>query len=292
MILIDAYSQIFRGFYAIAALSDRQGAPTNAIFATAKFLLKLEREYPSAHGAAVFDCGRVQFRQALNPVYKANRPPTPEALSAQIPALRELFTAFGWPLLEEPEYEADDLIAALAVHHADAVQIISADKDLAQLIDARVTMLIPAMGGGFETRDAAKVRTRFGVEPGQMIDYLALLGDASDNIEGVHGVGPKTAEKILAEVGSLGAFFAAPECLKNEKLRALLLDSAELLRRNDALIRLRRDLPARLTAPDVVRRATPDRERLIAFCAARDLNSIVRELKKDAPPAWVQGELF
>lgn len=127
-ILIDAYSQIFRAYYAIRQLSNSRGEPTNAVFVFARMLLKLEKEYPSDAGALCFDCGKVQFRLELAPEYKANRPEMPEELRVQIPVIRELAAAFGWPLLQEPEYEADDLIAAFARRAAGPVLIVSSDQ--------------------------------------------------------------------------------------------------------------------------------------------------------------------
>ena len=151
MILIDAYSQIFRGYYAVSGLTSSRGEPTNAVFAIAKLLLKMHREYPGSSGAAVFDCGKVAYRMELNPAYKANRKPTPPELLAQLPAIRELFAAFGWPLLEKEQYEADDLIAALAVANtAHPVKIVSSDKDLSQIICDRITQLVPDRKSGFQ----------------------------------------------------------------------------------------------------------------------------------------------
>ncbi|MBR2722919.1 MAG: DNA polymerase I, partial [Lentisphaeria bacterium] len=113
LVLVDAYSQIFRAFYAIQSLTNSRGEPINALHGFIKIMLKLEREYPSKFGAVVFDCGRVEFRLKLNPEYKANRKPTPEELKIQVPFIREFLECRGWPILEEAEYEADDLIAAL-----------------------------------------------------------------------------------------------------------------------------------------------------------------------------------
>ncbi len=312
VILIDAYSQIFRGFHAIAGLTTAAGEPVNAIFALARLLLKLHADYPSPQGAAVFDCGRVQFRLALHPDYKANRPPMPEELKVQLPALRELFSAFGWPLLEEPEYEADDLIAALAQRLPGPVRIVSSDKDLAQLVTADIALLAPAARGGFELRDAEAVKTRYGLPPDRIVDYLALLGDHADNIPGVPGIGPKTAVRLLTEYGPLPELLAAPERLENPKWREKLESHRELIRRNLELIRLRRDLPERLTG-DELRRREPDWPRLLELCERYELRSITREVRgfypeddlfappppaKPTPPApppepdWIQDELF
>ncbi|HCH84716.1 MAG TPA: hypothetical protein DFL85_04330, partial [Lentisphaeria bacterium] len=221
-ILIDAYSQIFRAYYAIRQLNNSRGEPTNAVFVFARMLLKLEKEYPSDAGALCFDCGKVQFRLELAPEYKANRPEMPEELRVQIPVIRELAAAFGWPLLQEPEYEADDLIAAFARRAAGPVLIVSSDKDLSQLVDAEVKMLVPAPKNGFEERDAAGVKAKFDVPPELIVDYLALIGDASDNIPGVPGVGPKTAARLLNAFGPAESWLDDPARIGDPKLRARL----------------------------------------------------------------------
>ena len=182
LILIDSYAQIFRGYFAVRVLNSHDGTPTNAVFAMAKFLLKLNADYPvdAFDGAFVFDLGKPAHRLELAPDYKANRPPAPPDLTAQIPIVRDLIRAFGWPLFEQQAWEADDLISALANAFPEReIRIISADKDLAQLINERVAMLIPSRTGtGFELRDEAAVLEKFGVPPSGIIDYLALVDDA------------------------------------------------------------------------------------------------------------------
>ncbi len=307
LILVDAYSQIFRGFYAVSHLSSHDGTPTNAVFVFGRILLKLCREYPSGLGALVFDCGRVKFREELNPLYKKNRPPMPDELKIQIPYIRELAQYFGWPLLEEPEYEADDLIAALAVSCPGTVRIVSSDKDLAQLVNERVSMLVPGFGGGFELRDYAGVLKKFAVPPEKIIDYLSLTGDSADNIEGIAGVGPKTAAKLLGEFESVEAILAHPEALANEKLREKIVAGSELLRRNRKLISLRLDLPERWKSEEMLRRREPDWAAIRSMLLQLDLHSLRRELdaaeksagkaaadagteKSGADDAAVQGE--
>ena len=175
LILIDAYSQIFRAYYAIRHLSNSKGEPTNAVFVFARLLLKLEEEYLGTAGAMLFDCGKVKFRLELAPDYKANRPPMPEELKLQMPVIRELAAAFGWPLLEEPEYEADDLIAAFASSADGPVLIVSSDKDLSQLVTPEVKMLVPAQKNGFELRDEEKVREKFAVSPSPRAGFCGML---------------------------------------------------------------------------------------------------------------------
>ena len=288
LILIDSFAQIFRGYYAVRALSSRDGTPTNAVFAMAKFLLKIHADYPADEfdGAFVFDCGKPAHRLELAPDYKANRPPAPPDLTAQIPIVRDLIVAFGWPLFEQQAWEADDLISALAnAFSTREIRIVSADKDLAQLINDRVAMLIPShTGAGFELRDEAAVVKKFGVPPSGIIDYLALVGDAADNIPGIEGVGPKTAAKLISECGSIDAILANPSAVASETLRAKLVDGAEKLRKNQALVRLLREPPAGSVWADamLVRRA-PDFRLIREIALGLDLNTIIRDIDKLAP---------
>lgn len=300
VILIDAYSQIFRAFFAIRQLSNSKGEPTNAVFVFTRLLLKIQQEHPSAFGALLFDCGKVGFRLALAPEYKANRPPMPDALRRQIPVIRDMASAFGWPLLEEPEYEADDLIAAFT-HAAEEVpvRIVTSDKDLSQLVDERVHILAPAPQNGFEERGAAEIEAKFDVPPAMIVDYLALLGDSSDNIPGVPGIGAKGAARLLREFGPSSTWLDSPERLAGSKFAGKLADAAETLRRNLALIRLRSDLPERFRPwRDTLRRSAPDWGKIGALCRELELRSILRDLPAEAavpePAAgeMVQGELF
>ena len=288
LILIDSFAQIFRGYYAVRALSSHDGTPTNAVFAMAKFLLKLHADYPADKfdGAFVFDCGKPAHRLELAPDYKANRPPAPPDLTAQIPIVRDLIEAFGWPLFEQQAWEADDLISALAnAFSAREIRIVSADKDLAQLINDRVAMLIPShTGAGFELRDEAAVVEKFGVPPSGIIDYLALVGDAADNIPGIEGVGPKTAAKLISECGSIDAILANPASVASENLRAKLVNGAEKLRKNQALVRLLREPPAGSAWSDaMLERRAPDFRYIREIAAGLDLHTVIRDIDKLAP---------
>lgn len=289
LILIDAYSQIFRAFYAIRQLTNSRGEPTNAVFVFTRLLLGIQKEYPSCRGAMLFDCGKVEFRMKLNPEYKANRPPMPEALRAQIPVIRELAAAFGWPLLEEPEYEADDLAAAFARAADGPVKIISSDKDLAQLVDERVTMLSPASGNaGFEERGVAEITAKFQVPPALLIDYLALLGDSSDNIPGVPGIGAKGAAQLLNTCGPVSEWLERPEKLAGTRFEKKIAGARDILKRNRELIRLRSDLPPRFAdLGTVLARREPDWGKIAGICRRMELKSILKELP--APPAGVSG---
>ena len=281
-VLIDAYSQIFRVFYAINHLSRRDGFPTNALFGFARLLLQLEKEYKPVCGAMFFDCGKPAFRLELSPEYKSNRPPMPEALVQQMPLLRELAELFGWQIVQCTNYEADDLIgAAVKSDPQQKFAIISSDKDLSQLIDEHAFMLIPGRSGGFEVRGIDETVQKFNVTPAQIIDYLAMLGDSSDAIDGVVGIGPKTAASILQSCGSLAKFFEEPELLGNVKLRTKLLDNRELLERNIKLVSLRTAWPENeLASPaELLKKSAPNWVKIAEFAREYELKSILKEVE-------------
>lgn len=283
-ILIDAYSQIFRVFYAIMHLSRKDGFPTNALFGFARLLMQIEKDYAPSAGAMFFDCGKPAFRLELAPEYKSNRPPMPEDLKKQMPLLRELTELFGWQVCECTNYEADDLIGAAAKNSSLATAVISSDKDLSQLIDDKCIMLIPnRSGGGFEVRDAEKTLEKFAVSPGQIVDYLSLLGDSSDVIEGVPGIGPKTAANILNECGSLENFFAGAGSLKNEKQQLKLLENKERILRNIKLITLRTQWPEKElgTLNDRLKKHAPDWRKIAEFARTYELKSILKDIPQE-----------
>ncbi len=282
ILLVDSYAQIYRGYHAVRYLSTPDGVPTNAVFAMAKFLLKLHREHPSRCGAFVFDKGRPAFRMELAPDYKANRPPMPEDLRSQLPVIRELIRAFGWSLVEHDNCEADDLIASIAeAFPENEIQIFSGDKDISQIIDGRVIMLVPNPSGYVLRRGVAEVREKFGVEPGQLADYLALVGDASDNIPGVEGVGPKTAAALLNQFGSAEQMFSHLDEVKRETLRTRLAGEKEHFQRNRKLVLLDRQPPeGTLWKLEDLRRTEPDFDAIRNIADRMSLKSIRKEIDK------------
>ncbi|MCQ2378633.1 MAG: hypothetical protein MJ016_05410, partial [Victivallaceae bacterium] len=311
IVLLDAYSQIFRAFFAIRMLTDGAGNPVNALYIFTKLLLELERDYPSPRGAMLFDCGKVDFRLKLNPGYKANRPPMPEDLKCQIPRIKAMADAFGWPQYAENNFEADDLIGGIVRRCAGReIGIVSADKDLSQLVDARVRMISPAKGGGFEERGIDFVVNKFGVPPEKVADFLALVGDSSDNIEGIPGIGPKGAAQLLQNV-TIESYLQDPAALDGTQFAAKLAGREELLRRNLALVRLKCELPEKFSDLDArLCRRPADWEKVRILCDEAGFRSIVRELpsvgeagtgdlfaapppenKPETPPAIEQGEL-
>ena len=211
LLLVDGSSYLYRAYHAMPDLRSPDGLPTGAIHGLVAMLRRLREDIPSEHAACVFDAKGDTFRNDWYPDYKAHRPPMPEDLARQIGPIHEVVRLLGWPVLEVPGVEADDVIGTLA-RQAEAsghqVVVSTGDKDLAQLVTPQVR-LINTMTG--ETLDEAAVQAKFGVPASRIVDYLALVGDAVDNVPGVDKVGPKTAVKWLAEHGSLdGVIAAAP----------------------------------------------------------------------------------
>jgi len=208
LLLVDGSSYLYRAFHALPELKSPRGEPTGAIRGVLSMLRRLAGDHKAEARACVFDARGPTFRDAEYPQYKANRPAMPDPLAAQIEPLQEAVAALGWPVLAVQGVEADDVIATLAAQAKGSgwrTVISTGDKDLAQLVDEDVT-LVNTMSN--ETLDPAGVRQKFGVAPAQIVDYLALTGDAVDNVPGVDKVGPKTAAKWIQQYGSLDAVMA------------------------------------------------------------------------------------
>ena len=249
-LLIDGFNLAYRCFFAIPELTRADGFPTNALHGWVKSLWKLEDQEKPVGSLVFFDLGGAQDRLALHPEYKAHRQEMPEALVKQLPYLKQLTRAMGFSGIEQDGVESDDLLASEAVALARAghdVLIVSSDKDFAQIVNEKIKMMLPpptaAPKLGWRVLDAAGVKEKFGVPPAQIPDYLALVGDTSDNICGLEGVGPKTAAKWLQEFGGLEDLLAHTDELKPERFREPARAAAETLRRNLKLVTLNLALP-------------------------------------------------
>lgn len=225
LLLVDGSSYLYRAFHAMPDLRNAANEPTGAIYGIINMLRKLREQFPAQHAACVFDAKGKTFRDDWYPEYKANRTPMPEALAQQIEPIHKVVRLLGWPVLEVPGIEADDVIGTLACLASTAGQrviVSTGDKDMAQLVNERVA-LINTMSN--ESLDINGVNEKFGVPPERIVDYLTLVGDAVDNVPGVDKVGPKTAVKLLTEYGSLDGVIAAAANVKGavgENLRRAL----------------------------------------------------------------------
>ncbi len=283
MILVDGSSFLFRAFHALPPLNAPDGTPTGAIHGVVNMLLKLRREAEPSHMAVVFDAPGKTFRDDIYPEYKAHRPPLPDELSVQIEPVHALVRALGFPFLCIEGVEADDVIGTLmheAREHDDEVIVATADKDFAQLVSPRVT-LINTMSN--KVTDEAAVQEKYGIGPAQFIDFLALVGDKVDNIPGVPGCGPKTAAKWIKQYGSLDGIVAHADEIKG-KVGQSLRDSLDVLPVSHELVTIRTDceLPVRLNG--LVLEA-PDVQTGLALADRYGLNSLRRWLGEQAPEA-------
>jgi DNA polymerase-1 len=281
LVLVDAYAQIYRAFYAIRGLTNDRGEPTNALFGMARFLLQLDEAFPSDWGAVTFDKGKAEERVQILPEYKANRPPMPEDLRAQVPAIQEWMTAAGWPLVIHEGWEADDLIALAVRERGDRpVVIVSGDKDLTQLVTDDVQLALPGGKASFAMLDADGVREKFGVPPEAMVDYLSLVGDSSDNIPGVQGVGAKTAASLLQEFGSIDSLLRQVEAVPRKAVRESLKAAGPLLERNRMLVSPRTGTPDQWAGVGMMKRGEVDWDRLLDMARANQFKSLVSALEK------------
>ncbi|TLZ03467.1 MAG: DNA polymerase I, partial [Gammaproteobacteria bacterium] len=277
LVLVDGSSYVYRAFHALPPLSNSRGEPTGALLGVLNMLLKFLKDYQPRRIAVVFDAPGKTFRDELFTEYKAHRPGMPDELRSQIEPLMQIIGAQGLPLLRVPGVEADDVIGTLARRAAQAGQqvlISTGDKDMAQLVDGSIT-LINTMNNAVLDRDG--VKAKFDVYPEQMVDFLALIGDSSDNIPGIDKVGPKTGAKLLQQYGGLDeliAHVAEVPGRVGENLRAGLA-TLELSRR---LATIRTDLELPLS-PEELTPGAPDVARLRELYTQYELRGLLRQLE-------------
>jgi len=242
--LIDATAFCYRAFYAISGLSTSGGQLTNAVYGFINILNKVLKEQKPDYLVCCFDLSRETFRTKKFAQYKMQRVAMPDGLVKQIPLIKEVVGAYGVPIFEKEGFEADDLIAVLARKAAQqslSVTIVSSDKDILQLVDKQVSVFSPNKDQGV-LYDAAKVKERFGVVPERLVDIIALMGDAADNIPGVPGIGDKTAKKLILEFNSLDNLFKNISKVKPEKIKELILEHKPRIELNMELISLNQKL--------------------------------------------------
>ena len=281
-LLIDGFNLAYRCFHAVPELTRADGFPTNALHGWVKSLWKLADQEKPDGTLVFFDLGGSQDRLLLLPEYKAQREEMPEALQKQIEPIKALTRAMGFVGIETDGVESDDLLASQAVALAAAgheVLIVSSDKDFAQIVNDRIKILLPPPSAnpklGWRFRDEAGVLEKFGVPPVQIADYLALVGDSSDNIPGIAGVGPKTAVKWLQFYGNIEGVIAHADELTPERFREAVRSRADDLRRNLKLTTLN------LALPTVIAEASPTKaEELFTLLEMWEMKSSLKEAKE------------
>ena len=277
--LIDGSAYIYRAYHAIKPLSTSTGLPTHAVFGFVSILRRLLKERDPQYLAVAFDTRGPVFRHQMYSQYKANRPPMPEDLAPQLPYIRQVVAAHRILTLEQDDQEADDLIASVCtsmVAQGRRVVIVSGDKDLLQLVSDRVTLWDPMND---RVMDEAAVTTKYGLPPTMLLDYFALTGDSSDNIPGVSGIGPKSAQKLVSEYGTLEAIYEAVPTMKPSKVtRQLAEHRAEAFLSRD-LVRLNHaaPVPGDLAQYRIVE---PDEDRLRTLFTDLEFHSLVKEASR------------
>jgi len=281
LVLVDGSSYLFRAFHALPPLTTADGTPTGAVHGVLNMLNKLAREHECDYFAVVFDASGKTFRDEMFEEYKANRPPMPDDLRVQIEPILDAVKGMGIPLLRVKGVEADDVIGTLCRQARDAgmeTLVSTSDKDMAQLVQDGVT-LVNTMSDTVLDDDG--VGEKFGVTPAQMIDYLALVGDSSDNIPGVPKVGPKTAAKWLGQYGSVDAIVENAEDIGG-KVGESLREHIDQLRLSQKLATIRQDVELDV-APADLRRGEPDTDALREIYTRLELRTLLRQLDEAAP---------
>jgi DNA polymerase I len=288
LVLVDGSSYLYRAFHALPPLTNSRGEPTGAVLGVVNMLQRFAKDQAGSPVAVVFDAPGKTFRDELFAEYKAHRPPMPDDLRSQIEPLLQIVKALGLPLLRVPGVEADDVIGTLARRAAAAgraVVISTGDKDMAQLVDDRIT-LVNTMTNTRMDRDG--VKAKFDVWPEQIIDYLALVGDSSDNIPGIEKVGPKTAAKWLGTWKSIEELLAHAD-----EVPGVAGENLRKGRENLALSRLLATIRTDLELPELSHaerdgdfaRATPDAPQLRELYTRLEFRALLRQLDGDAAPA-------
>ncbi len=300
LFLVDGYALIYRAFFALLTrpLRTTKGENTSAAWGVVNFLLRLREKYHPDYLAWVQDAGD-SFRTEVYPEYKSTRQKLGAELQADFDSsvvrIQQLLEAFRVPVVTVPGYEADDVIGSLArqgVERGYQVVVVSGDKDFYQLIEPQVALLNPGRGGpgavDEQWVDASNAGERLGVPPAQVADYLALVGDASDNVPGVEWVGEKSAAELLRQYGDLEAVLAHSEEVKNKRVRESLKANADLARLSRRLVTIRTDVPVQLDA-EAFEEVEPDLEAVRKLCAELEFYSLAQKLDvaggKPAGPA-------
>jgi len=278
VVLVDGNNYVYRAYYAIPELSNSKGFPTNAIYGFTNMLIKLLREQKPDYVAVAFDMKGPTFRHEAFEAYKATRKPMPEPLRPQIDYIKNIVRGFSIPVIEREGVEADDIIGTLARRFAAdglKVVVVSGDKDLMQLVNDHIVMADTMKEVIY---DVEAVRKRFGVEPEKVVEILGLMGDTSDNIPGVPGIGPKGALRLIEQFGTIEAILNNPEKIYNAKARASLLQYADQARMSRDLATIDTHVALDIDLA-VLRHEEPDRRVLLDLFKECEFSSLVQEMK-------------
>lgn len=304
LLLIDGSYYAYRSFHAIRELSNSAGDPVNALFGFAKALRRMLKDLKPDLAACVWDGGLPARRTELQPGYKAHRADMPDLMKPQMPQIKELVPKMGIVCVTAENTEADDLMASYtcAAHQRGNIETILAtnDKDLLSLTEDDILIYSNAkadLAGPdqlYALLTPEKIRDKWGVDPARILDVLALSGDASDNIPGIPGVGPKTATTIIQNAGTLDKLFENLDAVKNEKLRAKLAEARAQVFQNREMVRLDHDLPLPTPLDDL--RIRPDYPAVIADLERFEFRGLLAEYRAEAknggPAKEAQEDLF
>lgn len=287
LLLVDGHYYLYRSYFAIRGLTNERGEPTNAIYGFAKAVRKMMADVKPDLAAVIWDCGLPERRTTLQPEYKQNRPAMPDEMRSQEKWLQKNVPLFGLASLSTPNTEADDLIASYTIKALEGegdVIVATNDKDILTLAGPRVSIYSTAKAdvgtSSFALLGPAEVAGKWGVEPHQIADVLALTGDSSDNIPGVPGVGGKTAAKLICEYGSIENLLAALPKLEPEKLRAKLEAGRDLIVANREMVALDMDLP--LPQPISELKISPQYPELLSALRDCGFKSLLKEVEVEA----------
>lgn len=276
--LIDGYGFVFRAFHSMPPLTTPQGNPIGAIYGFSNMLAKFLDKHAAGSIAVVLDSPGKNIRHEIYQDYKANRPTPPSELIEQLPIVREAVAAFNVKVIEESGFEADDLIATYAKFAAQAgheVVIVSSDKDLMQLINENISMYDPMKDKYIK---AAEVEAKFGVHPKHVADMLALIGDVSDNVPGIKGIGPKTAADLINEFGSLDGIYNSIESVQNPRRKKMLLEGKDSAYVSKKLVELNHATPVKFSL-DELKFKEVDGEQICSFLSNKGFKSLLAKFQ-------------
>lgn len=284
LVLIDGNSIAYRAFFALPLLNNEKGVYTNAVYGFTTMLLKIIEEEKPTHMLVAFDAGKTTFRHKTYGEYKGGRQKTPPELSEQFPLVRELLDAFGIARYEAENYEADDIIGTLAKEAAEKeweVKVFSGDKDLLQLVSPRVTVSLTKKGiTTVEQYDEALIDEKYGITPKQIIDMKGLMGDSSDNIPGVPGIGEKTALKLLKEYGSVEQVLKSIDQISGKKMKEKLEENQEQAIMSKELATIFLEVPLEKSLDELVF-GEYDSKKVVSFLKELEFSSLISKFDQD-----------